>query len=100
MANNHRFTYQPQGSITTAAFIPVVNNAMRGLTHDLQSQVMFNDHLPRTVSALHTWSVPFRMSATTSTLATVANIGQLVIATNGTLVFIGQAGTSTALGQP
>lgn len=99
-SNNHRFVWTTQGSLTAGQLVPILNHSLRGLMHDFASQVLFNDHLPRTITAAHSWSVPIKLNQVTAP-ATIANVGQLFVDTaDGTLKFLGGNGTLTPLAGP
>ena len=101
MANNHRFSWIVQAStVSSGEFTNRVNEAMRALVHDVQSQVVFNDHLPRTITAAHAWSVPLKLNPITAP-ATIANVGQFFVDTaDGKLKFLGGNGTLTPIADP
>ena len=75
--------------------------ALRGLMHDLDKQVLWTDHLPRTLTVAPTFSVPVKLS-TIAAPATVSGIAQVYIdnVSNSLVVRFGDGVTKTIATDP
>lgn len=100
-ANPHLFVWTTQSPDTTPGkLVAQLNQSLRGLNHDMQRQIMFSDHLARTITVAHTFGAQIKMTKITAP-ATIANVGQLFVDTaDGKLKFLGGSGTLTPLANP